>query len=260
VRIHYDEHGAPDAPPVLCIHGWPQDARMWRRVAAITGDELRLVCPDSRGIGRSAWPRDGDFDKARIADDAVALLDALGIERVVLAGHDWGAYAALLLALRAPERVSRALILSIAHPWQPLTRMLRNGWRFAYMPPLAAPVIGPRIAGRMAMIALRGGWGDRATWDGEMAREYAEMTARNASASTLLYRHFLLKETTRSFRGERLAMPARLLIGERDAVGTAWAEGFERHVDAEASAEVIEGAGHFLPEERPELVAAALRA
>jgi pimeloyl-ACP methyl ester carboxylesterase len=232
---------------------------MWRRVAAVAGDELRMLCPDTRGIGRSGWPRDGDFNKDRIADDALALLDALGLEQVTVAGHDWGGYVATLLALRAPERVSRVVILSVPHPWQPASRVLLNGWRFAYIPPLAAPVLGPRLAGKLAMVALRGGWGDRGTWDEGMAREFAAMTARSGAASSLLYRHFLLRELTRGFRGRRLAMPATLLMGDRDPLGTAWTDGFERRVDAEAHVEILEGAGHFLPEERPERVADALR-
>ena len=258
VNLHYDDEGPDDGPVVLCLHGWPQDARAWRRVAPLLSGTHRVIRPDTRGIGRSGPPEDGDFTKGRIADDALALLDALGIERVQLAGHDWGGWVAMVLALRAPERVSRLHVLSVPHPWQPTGRLLKQGWRFAYVPPIAAPVIGPKLIGRVAAMALKGGWGDRSTWDDEMAREYAEMTSRSANASSLFYRHFILREAGHNWSRERLAMPAHLMIGSKDPLGTSWIGGFERRGDA-ATTEVVEGAGHFLPEERPEQVAAALR-
>jgi pimeloyl-ACP methyl ester carboxylesterase len=77
VRAHVAEAGPPDAPAVLCLHGWPQHWWMWRRVLPLLDDSYRLVCPDLRGLGWSGWPDDGDFAKQRLADDALALLDAL---------------------------------------------------------------------------------------------------------------------------------------------------------------------------------------
>ncbi len=77
------------------------------------------MCPDMRGFGWSGWPADGDFPKQRVADDALALLDVLGLERVRLVGHDWGGWAAILAALTAPERFSGLLALWIGHPWVP---------------------------------------------------------------------------------------------------------------------------------------------
>src|SRR5215213_5164193 len=106
---------------------------MWRRVTGLLDDSFRLVCPDLRGFGWSGWPDDGDFAQERLADDALALLDALGLERAHVMGHDWGGWAGILLALRAPERVERLLALSIAHPWQPPLRVARNAWRLGYM-------------------------------------------------------------------------------------------------------------------------------
>jgi pimeloyl-ACP methyl ester carboxylesterase len=259
VRIHYDDDGPPDAPPLLLLHGWPQDARAWRRVVDELGMDHRILRPDNRGFGRSGWPDDGDFTKDRLADDALALLDALGIERVLLAGHDWGGWAAILLALRAPERVERLLAMSIPHPWQPPRQMARHGWRLAYQLPLSTPVLGPRLLPKQAALMLKAGWGDKSTWDEEMAREYVRMTERCAEASHRLYRNFLVREIGRGVRGRRLQMPSTLLFGRRDGLGPAWTEGFERHVDAEARVEILDGAGHFLPEERPELVAAAMR-
>ena len=100
VRVHLAAAGPADAPPVLALHGFPQHWWSWRHVIAALGGEFRVLCPDMRGFGWSGWPADGDFVKERVADDAIALLDTLGIERVRLVGHDWGAYAAILAALQ----------------------------------------------------------------------------------------------------------------------------------------------------------------
>ena len=145
VRIHVAAAGPPGAPVVLAQHGFPQHWWAWRRVIPLVSGEFRVLCPDLRGFGWSGWPDDGDFVKQRIADDTVALLDALGVEQVRLVGHDWGAWAAFLAAMAAPERFSSVLAMSISHPWQPTDRALRNAYRMLYQLPLATPWVGEQL-------------------------------------------------------------------------------------------------------------------
>jgi pimeloyl-ACP methyl ester carboxylesterase len=266
VRIHLAEAGPEDGTPVLCLHGWPQHWWIWRRVIPLLRDEHRLLCPDLRGFGWSGWPADGDFRKDRLAEDALALLDLLEIERAHVAAHDWGAWVGLLLAVRSPERLRTLLALGIVHPWQPAGRLLRNAWRFGYQLPIATPLLGTRLMRREDLThrVLRAGWGDRDTFDDEAAALYAaaQREADPARAAARMYRSFLTRETAPlaagAFRGRRLGVPSRLLVGRRDPLGPALAEGFERHGD-DAAAEVIEGCGHFVPEERPALVAERAR-
>ena len=265
VRVHVAQAGPPDAPVVLALHGWPQHWWSWRRVIPLLSGDFRVLAMDLRGLGWSGWPADGDFTKQRIADDAVALLDALGIERAYVLGHDWGGYAAIRLAVSAPERVRALLAMSVGHPWVPRSRGAVNAWRLAYQLPLAAPLVGPAVIrdGRFPRAVLRGAWGDRTTWDEEAAELYVQALRRDrpAQAGSLLYRHFLARELPGTMRGafarERFAMPARLLMGRRDPIA-AFAGGFERH-GADAAVEMIDGCGHFVPEERPQLVAERAR-
>ena len=140
VRLHIAEAGPEDATPVLCLHGWPQHWWMWRRVVPHLCNDHRLVCPDIRGLGWSGWPADGDFAKERLADDALAVLDALGLSRVHLLTHDWGAWTGLLLGLRSPARVRSLLASSIIHPWHARPTMPRNTWRFLYRSRSLRPV------------------------------------------------------------------------------------------------------------------------
>jgi pimeloyl-ACP methyl ester carboxylesterase len=129
VRAHVAQAGPEDAPPLLLLHGWPEHWYLWREVIPRLGDRFRLICPDNRGFGWSAPAPDGDYRKRRLAEDAVAVLDALGIERAGLIGHDWGGWAGWFVCLDAPERIRAYLALNIAHPWQPRRRLLVTGWR-----------------------------------------------------------------------------------------------------------------------------------
>lgn len=130
---------------------------MWRGVIGPLARTHRVVCPDLRGFGWSGQPDDGDFVKDRLADDMIALLDVLGIERAGYLGHDWGGWTGWLVAIRAPERVSRLMTVAVPHPWPPRAATLLNAWRMAYQYPLAAPVLGSAIVrdGRAVRRLLR---------------------------------------------------------------------------------------------------------
>jgi pimeloyl-ACP methyl ester carboxylesterase len=266
VRAHVVLAGAPDAPPVLALHGWPEHWWAWRHVIPLLQDDFRIVAPDLRGLGWSGFPADGDFAKRRLADDAAALLDALGIERAYVMGHDWGGFAAILLALQAPERVRSLLAMGIGHPWVPQVTVALNAWRLAYQIPLATPLLGEALArdGRYIRAALHASWGDKSTWDEAAVELYLQVIREPvpARASSLYYRHFLARDVPASARGEfagkRFAMPAKLLHGRRDPLGTAFAEGFERRGD-QASLELLDGCGHWILEERPQAVAERAR-
>src|SRR4051794_15482606 len=245
VRVHVAAAGPADAPPVLALHGWPQHWWCWRDVVRELGAEYRVLCPDIRGFGWSGRPADGDFRKQRVAEDALALLDALGLERVQLVGHDWGGWAAILAALAAPERFSSLLVLGIWHPWVPRTVAARNAWRLSYMLPLATwPGPLPRT---ILASARRDGRG----WTQAELDTY--LSALPAGATRRLYGQFLACELA-TVRAGRLTVPARLMVGRREPLGLDITTNFPGDV------ELVDGVGHFLPEEAPEVVAERIRA
>jgi pimeloyl-ACP methyl ester carboxylesterase len=261
VRVHLASAGPPDAPPVLALHGWPQHWWSWRFVINELADEFRILCPDLRGLGWSGQPADDDFRKQRLADDAIALLDALGLDRVRLTGHDWGGYAAILAALTAPERFSSLLAMSIGHPWVPTAVAARYGYLLAYQLPLAAPFAGERVVrdGTFVRLMLNNGRRDGTRWADAELETYLDVLREPAvaHASSKLYRDFLTREVPAaaagSFRGRHLEIPARILIGSREPF-RAYAAGFPGEVD------VVDGAGHFVLEEAPQAVAERIRA
>jgi pimeloyl-ACP methyl ester carboxylesterase len=267
-RLHLAEAGPADAPPLVLVHGWPQHWWAWRRVLPALARERRVICPDLRGLGWSDAPP-GAYTKEGWATDLLGLLDALGLDRADLVGHDWGGLAVLLAALRAPERVRSAAAVSIVHPWPrapaPSPRTLVP---LAYQIPLAVPVAGAELLARLPVLVRelirRGsGPGHRFT-DAELAT-YADVlrVPARARASSAVYRTFLLRELVPlalgHYAGERLRVPALMLTGAADpVVGPAALAGFEDHADAPARTAMISGAGHFVPEEAPEALLDAL--
>ncbi len=259
VTLHVAEAGDPEAPAVLAVHGWPQHWWLWRDVIPALAGTHRVICPDLRGQGWSGQPADGDFTKARFAGDMLALLDALGVERAGYLGHDWGGWTGWLAAIRAPERISKLMAVSIIHPWTPRGAALRNAWRITYQYPLAAPVLGPAIVERLARLALG------RSMDAATASVYADLLRdpARAEASSRVYRHFQTRElpalAAGRLDGARLEMPVKVLFGRGDgAQHPSQLGGLEGHA-AELDVEVVDG-GHFLVDERPDLVADRARA
>src|SRR6185312_8599058 len=110
VSLHVAEAGAGE--PLVLLHGWPQHWWCWRLLIPPLARSYRVIAPDLRGFGWSDAPA-GDYAKATLAADIRALLDVEGLDRVSMIGHDWGGWAAFLLALESPERIARLLALEI---------------------------------------------------------------------------------------------------------------------------------------------------
>jgi pimeloyl-ACP methyl ester carboxylesterase len=109
---------AGDGPPVLLLHGFPDSWRLWRhQISALADAGHRVIAPDLRGFGDSAKPQTVEAYRMRaLVTDVVGVLDALGVERADVAGHDWGASLAWVLAMFVPDRVSRLAAVSVGHP------------------------------------------------------------------------------------------------------------------------------------------------
>src|SRR5919204_1753560 len=151
--LHFHVAMAGTGEPIVLLHGWPQHWWAWRRVVPLLAPHAHLLMPDLRGFGWSAAPRDG-YEKQTMADDLLAVLDALGLERVRLVAHDWGAWVGFLACLGAPERFDAFVALSSPPPMgRPTPRQLLEVWRFAYQLALAAPWAGEWLVANEGFMA-----------------------------------------------------------------------------------------------------------
>jgi len=266
LRFHVAEAGSGD-DPVLLLHGWPQHWYEWRELMPALADRHRVLAMDLRGFGWSDAPRTG-YEKENLASDVLAVLDALGLERVKLVGHDWGGWIGFLLCLRAPERFERYLALNIPTPWIQMRKALPHSWRLVYQQVILAPWIGyfAHRSKRFVRMALRAGGADPRFWDERTLSIFADNLAEpsRAKAAVQMYRVFNLRELVPILRGRyaerRLTVPTRMLFGTDDAaIHTDLLAGYEAHAD-DMEIEFVPGCGHFIADERPDLVAERARA
>jgi len=265
VEFHYAEAGAGE-DVVLCLHGWPQHWYEWRNLMPALADRHRVIALDQRGFGWSEAPAHG-YEKENLADDVLAVLDELGLERVKLVGHDWGAWIGFLLCLREPERFQRYLALNILPPWTSMRAMAPHLWRFWYQWLILTPGIGYRLhrSGKFVPKVLAGGSVRREAWDDATLHVFSDtfMEPERAKAAVLMYRVFNLREVGPIARGRyakaRLPVPTKLLFGTGDAaLNHNLLAGYERHAD-DMQLEKVDNCGHFIADEMPDLVAARAR-
>lgn len=118
IDLNVTDHGPADGAAVLLIHGFPDSARLWRnQIPALVNAGYRVIAPDLRGFGRSHRPTEVvDCSMGLIAEDMTAILDHLGITQAHIVGHDWGAAVAWYLAETRPDRARSVVALSAGHP------------------------------------------------------------------------------------------------------------------------------------------------
>ena len=259
--------------PLVLLHGWPESGYCWTPVLPHLDERFRVICPDLRGLGDSERTAPvEDYRKAQLAADVLAVLDAMGVERFGLAGHDWGGAVAQVLAASVPARVRRLCLLNIflfnnptglqSAEAEQARRRHRAYWyqTFMQMPGLCEALVeGHEEAWLRAF--LRGkdrDWAFPADAVAEYVRAYR--IPGTATSGANYYRAMPGDtETWRGLRAHRFPMPTLLLFGVHDPVVLpACLDGYERCFD-QVELRRVE-ASHFLQEERPEVVGPALNA
>lgn len=265
-RVHFVERGAVGARPVVLFHGNPTWSFLWRKVIALLDPgRFRVVAPDLLGFGLSDAPGGlRDHTVARHADALADLLLALDLRDAILVGQDWGGPMTSTVGARLGERVS-GLVLANTSVLVPASPRGTKFHRLARTPVVSDLLF--RVA-RFPMRTLHKVQGDPRSISGEVARAYRwplRGWSRRAGPLALARMvptsldHPSLPELR---RGEAWALgfqgPTALVWGERDPIlGRALA----RHEEAFPRARVTRTqAGHFLQEEVPDALAAAIEA
>lgn len=257
--------GDPAAPLALCLHGFPDTPWTWRKLGPDLADQgRRVVAPFTRGYAPTGLAPDGDYSVAALACDVLALHTALGgDDRAALIGHDWGALTAYEVTRVAPGAFAAVVTIAVPPPaavfrpfLRPATvstglRQLRRSW---YMLFNQLPGISERSLDRLVP-KLWQDWspGYSGRGDAETALTALHCPAHRRAALSY-YRHSLRPRTVRASCVPPGA-PVLYLHGVTD--GCLGIELFaigEAMLPAGSRALPIDGAGHFLQLERPDLV------
>ena len=248
--------GPEDADAVLLLHGFPTDSSCWSAVSAgLHAGGLRTLAPDQRGYGRGCRP--GDVLAYRIEEivaDAVALLDAAGLRRAHVVGHDWGGTIAWALAGRYPDRVHTLTVLSTPHP-EAYLRAVRSGSQA-----LRSWYLGAFQVPRLPEFVLARRLGPLLARTGMPAAHAVPVTTRMREPGALtaaLAWYRALRHSSRE-RFPTVRVPTTFVWGRDDpALGRVGAELTRDAVSAPYRFVELD-AGHWLPETRPVQVASVL--
>jgi pimeloyl-ACP methyl ester carboxylesterase len=281
LEIAYQETGPVDGPPVILLHGWPSDPHDWNSVVPpLAADGCRVLVPWLRGFGPTRFldpgtPRSGQ--QAALGSDVRDLMDALGIERALLAGYDWGGRGACVAAALWPERV-RGLVSITGYNIQNIPTAGRPGpaaqehrhwyqWYFHTERGRAGLQQNRRDIVRLLWQLWSPNWQfDDATLDATVKsfdnQDFVDVTIQS-------YRHRYgnapgdrTLDTLERRLAERpsITVPTIVLHGACDGVGPAeQSEAHARHFTARYERRVIPLAGHFLSRETPDAVVQAVR-
>ena len=265
LRLHAVIGG--DGPPLLLVHGWPQTWYAWRMLMPTLARDFQVIAVDQRGIGLSDKPQHG-YDTGTLAGDLVALMEALGHQRFALYGTDTGMPIAYALAADHPERLERLVVSEAPLPGispspplllpPPLNARL---WHLAFNQ-LPAEVNEALVRGREAVFF--GAEFDASAGTNKLPTDavsyYIDRLAADPDAlrgSFEIYRAFpTITAQNEQRKTRRLPMPV-LAIGGEQSSGAMVGELMQLVAD-DVQTLVIPGCGHWVAEQAPEELLAAL--
>jgi len=294
LAMHIAEAG--DGPLVLLLHGFPECWYSWRhQLTALAAAGYHAVAPDQRGYCRTGGPSDPDqYTMLHLTGDVIELMDALGEERAVLAGHDWGAPVAWNTALLRPDRITGVIGLSVpytprgsAPPVETLRTLLGDGFYICYFqqPGVADAELArdPRATFRRLLSAASGdgapaglpvippggefldlcpepdelpGW----LADSDVEVFVAEYADSGFSGPLNWYRGMDLSwELMAAWKHAPVTVPAAFLAGDKDLTvsflgGQAVLDNLRGVVPELREARMLPGCGHWTQQERPDEV------
>jgi len=258
VDLHYVRAG--EGPPLLLLHGWPQTWYEWREVIPALAQDYTVIAPDLRGMGDSGKPREG-YDKRTVADDTRELVQELGFEEVAVVGHDWGMPTAYAYAARYREEVQALAVMEAMLPGVREDDKLGMLWhvRFHQVRDLPERLVSGNEETYLKWFYREGAY-DPSAIDREALAEYvrAYSAPGGLRGGFEYYRAYDEDaEHNREHTQQDLEMPVLALGGEA-SFGSMPVQDMEA-VATDVDGEVVERAGHWIPEERPDYLVERLR-
>ncbi len=270
VTIHC-RHGG-NGPPLLLLHGFPQTHLIWHKIADRLAEHYTLIMPDLRGYGDSSKPPGetdhANYSKRVMAQDMIELMATFGHRQFRLCAHDRGARVAHRLALDHPQAVRKLMLIDIAPTLtmydatdQTFATLYYHWFMLIQPAPLPETLIGN--SAKFFLEFTLGGWGSHGTdfIDATAMAEYRRCFCNPAAihAACEDYRASAGVDLEHDRAPDKIACPLHLVWGERGVVGRLfqplanWQEKCSAPVSGRAFA-----AGHFIPEQSPELLLAEM--
>jgi pimeloyl-ACP methyl ester carboxylesterase len=204
VRIHYQEAGDEEAPPLILIHGFISSNLVWNEVfLPLAQAGFRVIAPDLPGYGYSDKPRDGAYTIASQARAVIGLMDRLGIKKATIVGASYGGAVAALMALDCPERVARLVLVGAVSNDEPKKKLLLRLATLPVLGDLATPLfLGSRwiLRKRTEEVYRRLGY----------PLDERKLDARHHLLETSNTHHAMIR-TVRRWSANRISRDARLI-------------------------------------------------
>lgn len=258
VDLHYVTAGGGGREPVVLLHGWPQTWYCWRHVIPLLVPHHRVVAPDLRGLGESTGP--ARYDKRTLADDVLRLVrEELGIDRFHLVGHDWGGVTAFSLAAHHPDAVATLTVVDVTVPGAGGTDITQGGARWHHGFHRTPDLPEELVTGREEVYL---GWFYRTFGHRPLPEEDVREYLRTYTRPDNLRAGFGLYRATPQDVADNAAVLARgplrmpvLAVGGASGRGRGEEVADSLNLVAESVREVVvEEAGHWVPEEQPEVL------
>ncbi|MEV0322866.1 alpha/beta fold hydrolase [Streptomyces sp. NPDC050658] len=283
ITLRVFEHGAgqPGRPPVVLVHGFPELAFSWRhQVRSLAAAGHRVIALDMRGYGGSSRPQDADaYDVLTLCADLAGLLDDIGADDAVFVGHDWGAAVVWHMAWAYPERVRAVVGMSVPvtprAPAPPLPILRSRFGDDYYIVWFQEQGVADRALGqnvRRTLVAKEiysAEWAARPDehlpaprWlgDEELAYYVKAFEETGFTGGLNYYRNIDRNWTlTEQLDGRPIAQPSLFITGSKDPVARYMPAGaLDRVLTDLRGHVVIDGGGHWIQQQRPDEVDAAL--
>ncbi|HJS95784.1 MAG TPA: alpha/beta fold hydrolase [Solirubrobacteraceae bacterium] len=269
-RLHYMEAGPDSGPGVVLLHGFPDFWYSWRhQIPALAAAGFRVIAPDMRGYNLSSKPAEvSAYEPRRVAGDIRELIAERGFERACLAGHDWGAAIAWVVAMAHPEVVERLAILNVPHPRRMLEGLRRPGTQIAkswYMFFFQLPWLPERAVRADDWRAFRYGFEHDArpgAFTPEDIERYREAWSQpGAATATINYYRASMRRPPAARRGalRPVTAPTLVIWGEHDRyLSSSLAEPGREDVPGLTGVVRLPEASHWVQHDEPDRVSELL--
>ena len=224
VGLHAVAAGPEDGPVVVLLHGFPEFWYGWdRQIEPLAAAGFRVIVPDQRGYNLSSKPAGvAAYGLTELVSDVIAIADQLGQEKILLAGHDWGAAVAWSAALLHPQRIAKLVVLNVPHPsvmrrsLSTRPRQFHRSWymfffQLPWLPEALFSAFNFRAGSRSLLRSSRPG-----TFSVEDLGQYRAAWSQPGALTAMINWYRALFRIRIKLQNKTVRVPTRILWGERD--------------------------------------------